>query len=193
MKIFDSKQTNRKESSKKNKYRKPIIFLLIVIIVICSVWFLTTIQRYTEFRALQNKSRKTFLTDLVVIPDTIRIISKMPDFTSIEWSKYSSEVDSEGFVVWDFDTLTIRGVSGKQKCLAGITSFAQRQFNTYLKTRRYENMLLGLRQIDYLVKEFKTIVINNEEVGLWEVKFDLGYQYKVKAPWHSCLYQAIVY
>jgi hypothetical protein len=130
------------------------------------------------------------MKEFVVFPDSIQKLSVMPDFSGMNWQSISSEVDTEGVALLDYDARGIRGVSGKQRYPYYISIFGHRHFSEFIKNGNQANLLLAFKQIDYLVKEFKSITVDGEEVGIWEVNFDLKYQYNAKKPWRCGLNQA---
>ncbi len=168
-------------------YSKYFIFSVVILLLL---WFLFALPRILEYKEYYSILRETKYKNLIIFPDTIPKIGTMPDFSDVEWQKLSHEVDSEGVKLKNYDDAGIRGISGLQKYPSTIAGFAENHLSEYLKSGNKKDLLLALRQIDYLTNEFKTKIINGEEVGLWYVNFDLGYQYNVKAPWRSGFSQA---
>lgn len=184
----------KKNDSRNFRLKKIILkyfvssFLFISLIII--VWFLFTLPRIKEKLNYYPIVQQMKYQSLISIPDTIPKIKTMPNFDQIDWKKLSPGLDSDGVKLTDYDKEGIRGVSGLQKYPYTIAGFAEYQISEYLKTGNKTNLLLSLRQLDYLAKEFHVKKINGEEIGLWYVNFDLGYQYNVKAPWRSAFNQA---
>lgn len=181
---------NTKTSRWKNLILKYLIYSFLCLLVVIFIWFLSALPRINEKRDYYPVVQQMKYQSLIRIPDTIPRIKTMPSFDQIDWKELSPGLDSDGVKLTDYDREGIRGVSGLQKYPYTIAGFAEYHISEYLKTGNKTDLLLSLRQLDYLAKEFRVKKIDGEEIGLWYVNFDLGYQYNVKAPWRSAFNQA---
>lgn len=175
-------------------YKKPLKKYLLIpfftIVILVLIWFLFTIPRITKYREYLVTVKNQKFENLLSVSDRIPKVSKMPNFKNIDWQKFECNLDSNGIKLTNYDETHIRGVGGIQRYPYNIAGFASNKLLQYLKNGNKNDLLISLRQFDYLVYVFQNKKINDTEVGFWNVPFNLGYQYNVKAPWSSALSQA---
>ncbi len=182
---FSNEVIMNKKFTIRRLFLRYLLPVPITIIFFLLIWFIFSIHRIIDLRAYYQSLQNEQINNFIIIPDSLKKNHTMPDFTRIDWQKFSTELDFEGIKVTNYDETGNRGISGIQRYPSSIAGYAEKNLQDYIKWGNEDNLLIALRQIDYLANEFKTVRINKEEVGLWYVNFDLGYQYNVKAPWRS--------
>lgn len=175
---------------RKNLLLRYSKYVILIVLSLLLLWFLFALNRILDLKEYYKILQKERFNNFIILPDSIPPIGNMPDFTEVKWQKLSSNLDSEGVKLTDYDASGIRGISGMQRHPSSIAGFAEQKLSKFTKLQNHEDLILALRQIDYLMDEFKPTLINGDTIGLWYVNFDLGYQYNVKAPWRSGFNQA---
>ncbi len=112
-----------------------------------------------------------------------------PSFDTVDWTKLSPHVDDEGIHFIDYDAVGQRGVAGKRRIPANIAHFAIKHAKKYVETGNRDDLLLCARQFEYIAATAAEVNIEGRTAVLWRADFDLGYQYKVTAPWSSAYFQ----
>ncbi len=171
------------------KKRSPAFWALVASASVLAFWVATVIPRVVM---LKNQSARLIGKPLSAWTPPLHDsppATELPDTGDVDWQSLSTWVDDQGIRVVDYDAAGQRGVRGMRRNPYNIAAFGIHSARGYLKTGSETELLLAMRQFQFLEKSGRKVVIGGESTTVWCADFDLGYQYNARAPWRSAYFQ----
>ncbi len=170
------------------KKRPPLFWALVALVTILILWVGSVIPRVIELRDAEER----FLAGSIPVwtpPEPPPPEVALPDTHNIDWRRLSPHVDEHGIYVVDYDAEGQRGVRGIQRNPYNVAAFGIYSARGYAKSGDRTDLLLALRQFQFLAASARPVVVAGESTAVWCADFPLGYQYNATAPWRSSYFQ----